>query len=277
MSTKSLCQAQTKKKQPCSWYAKPGCNGFCKVHKANVPVREQEIDTERFLNQAEEWLYASPDPSALPFPTKFVKLNLMNKIETILKTVKDTKQYRDKTKKVKFNLEWAFLLGEGTTSALGAKSFETPHNFKPGKGVCLTKVETRALPSWKLKLWDLSNQLITLIDPDFAAGEFVVNYSCMNKPEQYVKKHVDSDDVSHQYAMALGNYKNAALRLYDEYDKVIGDFDYHKKVCKMDGRLPHELMSDGFEGERFCIIWFKSYDHRQTEADPIFATPCYIN
>jgi hypothetical protein len=138
-------------------------------------------------------------------------------------------------------------------------------------------VETRALPKWKLELWDLSKQLITLIDPDFATGEFVVNYSCMNKPEQYVKKHVDSDDVSHQYAMALGNYKNAALRLYDADDNVIGDFDYHKKVCKMDGRLPHELVSDGFEGERFCIIWFKSYDHRQTKADPIFATPCYIN
>ena len=93
----------------------------------------------------------------------------------------------------------------------------------------------------------------------------------------HVKKHVDSDDVSHQYAMALGDYKNAALRLYDEHDQVIGDFDYHKKVCKMDGRLPHELVSDGFEGERFCVIWFKSYDHRQTEADPIFSTPCYVD
>ena len=205
------------------------------------------------------------------------KISLMDEIETILKTVKETKQYRDKTKKVNFNLEWAFLLGEGTTNALGATSFETPHNFKKGRGVCLTKVEKRSLPKWKLKLWKLSKQLITLIDPDFAAGEFVVNYSCMNKPEQYVKKHVDSDDVSHQYAMALGNYKNAALRLYDENDKVIGDFDYHKKVCKMDGRLPHELVSDGFEGERFCVIWFKSYDHRQTKADPIFKTPCYVD
>jgi hypothetical protein len=277
MSTKSLCQAQTKNGKPCPWYAKPGCNGFCKVHKANVPVREQEIDTERFLNQAEEWLYASPDPSALPFPTKFVKLNLMNKIETILKTVKDTKQYRDKTKKVKFNLEWAFLLGEGTTSALGAKSFETPHNFKPGKGVCLTKVETRALPSWKLKLWDLSNQLITLIDPDFAAGEYVVNYSCMSKPEQYVKKHVDSEDISHQYALTLGDYDGAKVRMYDDEDHVLGEFDYYKRPCKFDGRLPHEVITDNFTGIRFTLVWFKCYDHRKTEADPIFSTPCYIN
>ena len=204
------------------------------------------------------------------------KEHLMNEIESILKQVKEKKQYRDKTKKVKFNLEWAFLLGEGTCSALGAKSFETPHNFKAGKGVCLTKVTTRKLPKWKLKLWELSNRLIALIDKDFADGEFIVNFSCMNKPDQYVKKHVDADDVSHQYALALGNYRNAALRLYDVDDTVIGDFDYHRKVLKMDGRLPHELLSDGFEGERFCIIWFKSYDHRQTQADPILRTPCYV-
>ena len=58
---------------------------------------------------------------------------LMTKIEKILKTVKHNQQYRDKTKKVRFNLQWSFLLGEGTTSALGAKSFETPHNFKQGR------------------------------------------------------------------------------------------------------------------------------------------------
>ena len=212
-----------------------------------------------------------------PPPTRTDKMVLMDEIETILKTVKETKQYRDKTKKVRFNLEWAFLLGEGTTSALGAKSFETPHNFKPGKGVCLTKVETRTLPKWKLKLWDLSKQLITLIDPDFAAGEFVVNYSCMSKPEQYVKKHVDSEDISHQYALTLGDYNGATLRMYDDEDHVLGEFDYYKRPCKFDGRLPHEVITDNFTGIRFTLVWFKCYDHRKTEADPIFTTPCYVN
>ena len=79
----------------------------------------------------------------------------------------------------------------------------------------------------------------------------------MTKPEQYVKKHVDSDDISHQYALALGNYSGANLRCYDENDNVLGDFDYHRKICKMDGRLPHELIQDNFKGKRFCVIWFK--------------------
>ena len=64
----------------------------------------------------------------------------MKEIEAILKTVHLNKQYRDKTKKVKFNLGWAFLLGN-TTNALGAGAFTTPHNFKRGKGVCIKPVE----------------------------------------------------------------------------------------------------------------------------------------
>ena len=186
------------------------------------------------------------------------KQELMDKIEKILQGVKQTKQYRDKTKKLKFNLEWAFLMGYNC-SALGAQSFETPHNFKKGKGVYIKPIEERKLPKWKQELWALSKELITLTDPDFAAGEYVVNFASMTKPEQYVKKHVDSEDISHQYALTLGNYRNAYLRCYDEEDNVLGEFDYHRKIFKMDGRLPHEVISENFEGERFTIVWFKTY------------------
>ena len=113
--------------------------------------------------------------------------NLMNEIENILEKHPQTNQYRDGNKKVRFNLEWSMLLGH-TTNALGAKSFETPHNFKQGRGVYIKSVEERKIPKWKKELWSLSKELISLVDPDFADGEFVVNYSCMTKPEQYVKK-----------------------------------------------------------------------------------------
>ena len=68
MSTKSMCQAKTKNEKPCPWKAKPGCNGFCKVHKANVPIREQQIDTESFLNQAQEENESEEPPIALIEP-----------------------------------------------------------------------------------------------------------------------------------------------------------------------------------------------------------------
>ena len=155
---------------------------------------------------------------------------------------------------------------------------QTPHNFKPGKGVCLTKVESRKLPSWKLKLWDLSKKIITLIDPDFAAGEFIVNYSCMNKSEHYVKKHIDSNDISYQYALTLGNYRGAKVKTYDEKDNVLGEFDYYKAPCRFDGRLPHEVVTDNFCGtcNRFTLVWFKCYDYRKSEPDPFCYTPCYV-
>ena len=62
------------------------------------------------------------------------KGQLMTQIERILEEHPQNTQYRDNNKKVRFNLEWSMLMGH-TTNALGAKSFETPHNFKKGKGV----------------------------------------------------------------------------------------------------------------------------------------------
>ena len=180
-----------------------------------------------------------------------------------------------KIKKERFNLRWSFLIGYNC-SALGAKNFETPHNFKPGRGVYVKPVEERNMPQWKHDLWAYCKTLIRLIDADFAAGEYSVNFSCMNTPQHYVKKHTDSDDISYQYAFAVGSYSNAFLRCYDADDNVVGEFDYHRKVCKLDGRLSHELVSDGFEGERYCVIFFKTYDHLKSEPDPIFATPCFV-
>ena len=76
------------------------------------------------------------------------KGQLMTQIEKILEEHPQTTQYRDNNKKVRFNLEWSMLMGH-TTNALGAKSFETPHNFKKCKGVYVKPMEERKLPKWK--------------------------------------------------------------------------------------------------------------------------------
>ena len=213
---------------------------------------------------------------------------LMSKIKNILdeRNEKGLKgQYRDKTKKKKFNLKSAFLLG-ATTNALGASknkdgssNFGTPHNIpeKKGKCVCLKPVLERVLPKWKKDLWTLSRQLIEIIDPDFAIGEYVVNYSTMTDPTHYVKKHTDSDDISYQYGMSLGDYEGTfKTRIYDADDDVVGDYNYKNRVLKMDGRLPHEVITEGFKGVRHCVIFFKSYDHRKSVCDPILETPCFV-
>ena len=54
--------------------------------------------------------------------------------------------------------------------------------------------------------------------------------------------------IAMQYALTLGDYVGATLRMYDGEGHVIRDFDYHNKMCKMDGRLPHEVVQDNFTG-----------------------------
>ena len=95
----------------------------------------------------------------------------------------------------------------------------------------------------------------------------------MDRHTHYVKKHVDDQDISHQYALGLGDYAGAELRVWNKTQSNFQDFDYRHKVLKMDGRNYHELVSKKFEGERFTVIWYKHYDHRMNQADPIFDTP----
>ena len=230
----------------------------------------------------------APRPPLLKSEQPEVKA-LMSEIQGMLDKQKTSLkgQYRDKTKKAKFSLKFAFLLG-CTTNALGASinkdgtsNFGTPHNMpeRKGKGVCLKPVEERKIPKWKKELWVSSRKLIELIDPDFAAGEYVVNYACMDSPEHYVKKHCDSDDISYQYALALGDYteNSAFLRCYDKDDTPVGDFDYKNRILKMDGRRSHELIAnDTFSGTRYCVVFFKSYDSRKNKCDPVLETPVFV-
>ena len=203
----------------------------------------------------------------------------MSEIEWNLKANagKMSSQYRDSTKKNTFSFKSSFVLGY-TEHVLGANGFRTPHNFKKGRGVCTTPMENRKLPPWQIQLWNLSEELIRQIDPHFADGEYCVQYACMNDPDHYVHKHVDKENISHQYALALGDYKGeAVLRLYEpDGETVKGEFEYNRKFLKADGRFPHELFTKNFSGTRFSLIYFKVYDHRKTECDPLMDTPMLV-
>lgn len=225
--------------------------------------------------------------SAKPISEQRKTIKLMNNMEKLLfDNNRVTKQNRDQARKT-FNLKYSFMLGR-TTNALGAGNkksevselaFASQHTMKgkEGKGVFMKPVMERKLPGWKKKLWILSKKLIKRVDYDFAKFEdYVVNYSCINHHSHYVKKHKDDQDISYQYLLALGNFTGANLRCYDENDNILGDFDNKKKICKMDGRLPHELIMNKFKGIRFSIIWFKLYDRCKFEKDPLFKNPHFV-
>jgi hypothetical protein len=117
-----------------------------------------------------------------------------------------------------------------------------------------------------------------LAQPDYAAGEYVVQFALMNDASHHVKCHTD-DDVSFQYALTLGDFSGATLRVYKTRDKsAYIDFrDAKNQIVKFDGRLPHEVLTDGFRGHRFTVIWYKNFDHRKRTDDPILQAPAIVD
>lgn len=203
----------------------------------------------------------------------------MDKIEQVLKV--HTKylrtQYRkkDASKRRVFNCKFSFTVGYNT-GAKNSNNFPYPHKFKKGKGVHFRKIEDMTYEPYEMVLWFLCRRIIKLIDKKFASGQYVVSFSKIDDPKHFVKKHIDKQDITYQYAMALGNYKGAFLRIYDEHNKVIGDYNYRRRIFKMDGRRPHEVIMEGFKGTRYCVIWFKSTDINMWGEAPMFETPSFV-
>ena len=68
------------------------------------------------------------------------------------------------------------------------------------------------------------------------------------------------------------------LRAYTSRSKAeFKDFaDAKGKIVKFDGRLPHEVITSGFRGDRFTVIVYKNYDSRKAVDDPIFTSPAVV-
>lgn len=221
------------------------------------------------------------------FKTKLTRRLIKNKCDAMANILKQhalPKPYRINTKKTKdvFNVASSFLLG-ATTNALGAtikkdgtSAFSFPIPGKPGKGMCTTPVYEQQKPTWMKALASLAHDIVYAADKSFAEGDYIAHFSSMNSPLQYGKKHTDHDDYTYQLAVQFGDFKGCKLRLYDQNDNVIGDFDHSYRVLKFDGRLPHEVVMNNFEGERFTVIFFKSGDRKMSGPAPIFTTPHFV-
>ena len=197
---------------------------------------------------------------------------LFDQLESKLSEGKLHSQRRNKNKST-FSLDWQFGLGR-VTNALGATGFTTPHNFLK-KGVFMKSVLDTDISAWKKDLWVLAKQLILHIDPGYAAHEdYVVNFSCMtDSKKHYVKRHVDDQDITFQYGLALGDFTGGELTCWKK-DGTTTTVDYTRKILKMDGRLAHEVKP--FSGKRFCVIFYKLYDRTMTDKAPILEAPYFV-
>ena len=195
----------------------------------------------------------------------------MTKLERVLRRVQSKKQTRNasgKSSRSTFSTEFQLGLGR-SCGALGAKSFETPHNFKRGVGVYMQDIQTSRRPRWQRALWVAAKELLLEIDPDFAEhDDYCVNFSKMTDGSlHWVRKHVDGRDIAHQYGLVLGDSQGGELQVWNS-DGTSQVVDYRHKVLKMDGRLPHAVLP--FEGERYCVIFYKLFDRNMTQPLPIF-------
>ena len=69
--------------------------------------------------------------------------------------------------------------------------------------------EQAGLTHEKREAYEMAMQLLQSIDPQYAAGETLVQFALMESHEQYVKLHRDDHDISFQYALSLGDYQGA--------------------------------------------------------------------
>lgn len=192
------------------------------------------------------------------------------------------KQHRDSKHKNHFSLAGSFKVGTGSTQVgnqqhitKGRPGF-VPHNFK-NTTVYVKPVPEQGGPTHEQKkVYRKAMRILRLIDPEYAAGETLVQFAHMNSPNHYVDRHTDGHDISPQYAVSLGSYRGATLRCFDTSGGA-HDVDNRFKIVRFDGRLPHEVVkAPTFEGDRFTVIWYKNYDARKAQPDPIVETPCVV-
>ena len=191
------------------------------------------------------------------------------------------KQHRNKNRSF-LAFKGSFAVGTGIVQPgfmqnVGKKPGFCKHNFK-NTGVYNLSIGEQ-FAKWTgsrkcrvavLKAYCIARMILLAIDPDFAAGEYVVQFAYM-KGGGYVDWHKDGHDISYQYDLCLGDFSGAYLRAYKHDHKKshkatqpYHEFDIKNKILKFDGRLPHELVTDDFRGERFSVIFYKTYDHRKT-------------
>ncbi len=194
-----------------------------------------------------------------------VYYTLFKQLESLLLNISLNKQSRNKNKLI-FNNCWNINLGR-LINAQGASGFEMQHNIYKGKGVseCIIKKK------WK-SIWHLCKDILNLFDNEYGRDEdYAVAINCMNSHEHFVKFHVDSSDITHQYCLALGNYKNGETEIIINGNSHV--IDYYYRIVKMDGRNKHRVLPCKNIDEsfvRFGVIWYKLYDRTKFQVDPIY-------
>ena len=183
---------------------------------------------------------------------------LLDKIEYMMRDIDIKTDYSSKKKSWKYR----FLLGRTTTrwkknNSLRCVQHPTKEHFLVNTSNVFDRKE---VVIWKLKLYKMACTLLKMINKQWAGSndDFVVQFSCMDI-ESHIEIHTDKDDVSSQFAISLGEYKGGQLMVYNDNLSTYIPVVNKRKMVQFDGRKKH-FVTKVTEGERYYIVFFKSYD-----------------
>ena len=112
--------------------------------------------------------------------------------------------------------------------------------------------------------------LMRWADPSFPYDHLAVTRGFLGSP------HVDREDVTHQYAMALGDFGDGGELVVESEDgRARWVVDTRGKMARFDGRFAHWVRGyDRAEGVRFSVVWYANKPSAATPrtfaVDPTF-------
>mmetsp|Transcript_33751 Transcript_33751/g.67276 ORF Transcript_33751/g.67276 Transcript_33751/m.67276 type:complete len:220 (-) Transcript_33751:178-837(-) len=98
-------------------------------------------------------------------------------------------------------------------------------------------------------LWEAVAAWMELVDPAFDFSGVALSKDFRGSP------HVDTYDISYQWALSLGNFEGGQLCMESAPGEV-SVIDTHNRAAKVDGRFPHWVAP--WAGERYSVIAYKT-------------------
>ena len=125
----------------------------------------------------------------------------------------------------------------------------------------------------KVDIWTLAAMTLVTAVPEIGLDGFDALASTQNFRGS---PHVDKHDVSHQYAIALGDFDGGELCVEDN-ESCAGEsashaggsvvsVDVNNKIARIDGRHVHWVK--GYTGERFSVVFFRTKQENATDIQP---------
>ena len=143
-----------------------------------------------------------------------------------------------------------FVLGATLGRRRSGKSNETLSRHHGRRYVNWTTVPTAYSAMTQhhmLAIWCLAQELVRWLDPSYKATSIQVNKNFRSH-----RVHTDRNNISHQFALSLGDFKGGELVMETADEGTLARFKTKNRIARVDGRRNHYVTP--YTGERFSLI-----------------------